>query len=129
MLSLLRPTLVLLVVMTALLGAAYPLAVTGIAQLAFPHQANGSLVVRNSRVVGSELIGQNFTGPQWFHPRPSATTDADPAGLPVEFAIVTCRGTCRVTNSVNAGKSFTCRTGVHFGQKAGYSRSKRWTLA
>lgn len=78
MLSQLRPALVLLAAMTAGLGIAYPLAITAIAQAVFPHQANGSLVVRGGRIVGSELIGQNFTAPEWFHGRPSATTDADP---------------------------------------------------
>ncbi|WP_425104222.1 potassium-transporting ATPase subunit KdpC [Ancylobacter sp.] len=75
----LRPALVLLALFTALTGLAYPLAVTGIAQLAFPAAANGSPVIVGDRVVGSALIGQSFTGERYFHGRPSATTGADPA--------------------------------------------------
>jgi K+-transporting ATPase ATPase C chain len=67
-----RPALVLLTLFTLLFGAIYPSAVTGIAQLAFPSQANGSLVERNGQVVGSALIGQTFSHPEYFWPRPSA---------------------------------------------------------
>lgn len=67
-----RPALVLTLLFTLLLGLAYPLAITGIGQLAFPYQAGGSLVVRDGRTVGSALIGQNFASPGYFHPRPSA---------------------------------------------------------
>ena len=74
----LRPALVLLALFTALTGIAYPLAVTGIAQLAFPTAANGSPVTIGGRVVGSALIGQSFTSERYFHGRPSATTGADP---------------------------------------------------
>lgn len=79
MLSLLRPALVLTLLFTGLTGLAYPLAVTGLAQGLMPYQANGSLVVRGGRVVGSELVGQAFAGPRYFHGRPSATSTPDPA--------------------------------------------------
>jgi len=69
-----RPALTMLAIWTVLTGVVYPLAVTGLAQLLFPHQANGSLVVRNGKVIGSELIGQYFDQPKYFWSRPSATS-------------------------------------------------------
>jgi K+-transporting ATPase ATPase C chain len=72
MLALIRPALVTTLFFTLLLGVAYPLAVTGLGQLAFPAQAAGSLVRANGQIAGSSLIAQGFSTPQYFHPRPSA---------------------------------------------------------
>jgi K+-transporting ATPase ATPase C chain len=73
MLSQLRPAMVCLVFFTLLTGLAYPLAMTGLAQAVFPYEANGSLLARGGRVVGSEIIGQPFDDPRYFWGRPSAT--------------------------------------------------------
>lgn len=67
-----RPAIVILVLFSVITGLIYPLAITGIAQLVFPYQANGSLVRDGDRIIGSVLIGQNFAKPEYFHPRPSS---------------------------------------------------------
>ena len=69
-----KPALMMFLVLTILTGVVYPLTVTGLAQLSFSHQANGSLIMRNGTVIGSELIGQYFDAPQYFWGRPSATS-------------------------------------------------------
>jgi K+-transporting ATPase ATPase C chain len=73
-----RPAIVLIVLMTLLTGVIYPFAIMGFANVVFPHRAGGSMITRDGNVIGSSLIGQNFTSDKYFHGRPSATNTPDP---------------------------------------------------
>jgi len=73
-----RPAIILIVALTLITGLVYPMVTTGLAYIFFPHQAQGSMIAKDGKVIGSELIGQQFAGDQYFHGRPSATTAPDP---------------------------------------------------
>jgi len=86
----LRPAIVLIALFTLLTGVAFPLVFVGFGHIAFPFQAGGSLIRQDGQVIGSTLIGQDFSAPRYFHPRPSATTEPDPKDasktIPVPYA-------------------------------------------
>ena len=81
MISEIKPAIMITLILTVICGLIYPFAITGIAQVVFPRQANGSLTMMNGQAIGSDLIGQNFAKPEYFHPRPSAAGDKGYDGM------------------------------------------------
>jgi K+-transporting ATPase ATPase C chain len=81
MLSEIKPAILITLILTVITGLVYPAAITGLSQVLFSHQANGSLLTANGKVIGSTLIGQNFSKPEYFHPRPSAAGDKGYDGM------------------------------------------------
>src|SRR6201997_5555155 len=115
-----RPAIMMIVVMTVITGLIYPLGMTGIAQLVFPHQANGSLIEKDGQVIGSELIGQNFTDDKYFHGRPSATTEPDPKD-PTKTVSVPYAA----DNSVGSNAGPTSKSLIDRAQRGGSIRTSR----
>src|SRR5258708_36839319 len=88
------PALRINIFATILFGVVYPLAITGVCQVLFPRQANGSLITAGDKVIGSEIIGQNFSKPEYFHPRPSSAGSGDDATASSGSALGPTRAKC-----------------------------------
>ena len=137
-----RPAIVLLVLLTLITGLAYPLLITGVAQVAMPSQANGSLIRDGDRIVGSELIGQNFARASYFHPRPSgagengydasasAATNLAPGSKDLRDAISERTVASGLTSNVPADLVTTSASGLdpHISPEAALAQSSRVAL-
>ena len=109
MLKQIRPAILLLVLFTLLTGLAYPLGMTGLGQLLFPYQANGSLIEKNGVVIGSALIGQNFTSARYFHGRISATSEPDPEDATKTVAVPYAADNSSASNLAPTSKALVTR--------------------
>ena len=118
MIAQLRPALVLVALFTLLTGLALPMLFVGVGRAALPFQSGGSLVVRDGKVIGSALLGQNFTSDRYFHGRLSATTDTDPADATKTVAAPYNAGSSAGSNAGPTAKSLVDRVTEDVG-KAG----------
>ena len=109
MLKQIRPAILMIVLFTLLTGLAYPLGMTGLGQLLFPHQANGSLVEKNGTVIGSELIGQNFASAKYFHGRLSVTSEPDPKDATKTVAVPYAADNSAASNYGPTSKALVAR--------------------
>src|ERR1700691_4067821 len=109
MLKQIRPAILMIVLFTVLTGLIYPLGMTGLGQLLFPHQATGSLVEKDGKVIGSEQIGQNFTSAKYFHGRLSATSEPDPKDATKTIAVPYAADNSAASNLVPPSKALIAR--------------------
>jgi K+-transporting ATPase ATPase C chain len=112
MLNQIRPAILMLIMFTILTGLVYPLGMTGLGQILFPHQADGSLVVKDGKLVGSELIGQNFASPKYFHGRLSATSEPDPKDATKTIAVPYAADNSAASNLGPTSKALIARVKV-----------------
>src|ERR1700679_3974208 len=104
-----RPAILMILLFTVLTGLIYPLGMTGLGQLLFPHQAGGSLIERDGKEVGSELIGQNFASPKYFHGRISPTSEPDPKDATSTISVTAAADNSSASNLGPTSESMIAR--------------------